>query len=210
MSSEIQSYNAEWLIKLPGINFTRSLNVEERNFHLQGNIIKLKSDAKTDFFNSPDGHYFSNAPLLLTKIDNSQSFTFRSKVTPEFKEKYDAGAIYIYSDNNLWQKFAFERDDRGSNRIVSVRTKETSDDCNHQSITGSSVYLKISSDTQTIAFYYSMDGIQWDLVRLYKNNYPSILWLGISSQSPLGQGNQSIFENPSLVAESVKDFRLGI
>ncbi len=46
----------------------------------------------------------------------------------------------------------------------------------------SSVYLKISSDTKTIASYYSIDKKRWNMVRLYKNYYPKNIYLGISSQ----------------------------
>jgi uncharacterized protein len=211
MSAERKSENSECLIELAGVKFTRSLNGAAKNADLQADILKLTSDAKTDFFNSPDGHYLSStAPLLLSEIDNTQAFTFTTKVTPQFKEKYDAGAIYIYVDNNLWQKFAFEQDDVGTRRIVSVRTQGTSDDCNHQPITDSSVFLKMSSDATTIAFYFSIDGLKWTLVRLYKNNYPNRIGVGISAQSPLGQGNVVLFEHLSLANESVKDFRLGI
>jgi len=198
-------------IILPKIQFTKSLNGADKNTQLNGDSLILKSDGKTDFFNSPDGHYLSStAPMLLSKVDNTQEFTITSKATPSLKEKYDAAALYVYVDNNLWHKFAYERDDVNTNRIVTVRTNETSDDCNHQPINDHSVFLKISSDTKTVAFYFSIDGLKWTLVRLYKNNYPEIIWLGLSAQSPMGQGNLVKFENTSLVNESVKDFRLGV
>jgi len=197
-------------IKLPEIHFTKCLNDAEKYTSITGGIITLKSDAKTDFFNDPDGKLSNNAPVLLTKVDNTKPFTMTASVSPEFKETYDAGALYIYVTEKLWQKFAFERDERGTRRIVSVRTIETSDDNNHQPIGGKAVFLKISSDTQTVAFYFSEDNIKWNLARLYKNPYPAIIWVGVSSQSPLGNGNATQFENPSLISESVKDFRLGI
>lgn len=48
------------------------------------------------------------------------------------------------------------------------------------------------------------------MVRLYENNYPEEIWLGISSQCPVGKGTQSIFEDLVLEKQSVSDFRLGI
>jgi len=198
-------------IKLPEIHFTKCLNDAEKNASATGESITLKSDAKKDFFNDPDGKLSNNnAPVLLAKVDNTKPFTLTTKVSPEFKETYDAGALYIFLTEKLWQKFAFERDERGTTRIVSVRTIETSDDNNHQPIGGKSVYLKISSDTQTVAFYFSEDKIKWNLARLYKNAYPSTIWVGVSSQSPIGAGNSTLFDSPSLTTESVKDFRLGI
>lgn len=201
----------ECSFKLAKVQFTKCLNGAEQNVQLSSEKLNLKSDAKKDYFNDPDGKLSNNsAPVLLTKIDNTKAFTFTAKLTPEFVETYDAGALYIYVTNTLWQKFAFERDERGISRIVSVRTIETSDDNNHQPIGEKSIYLKISSDTKTVAFYFSTDKVKWNLARLYKNNYPQIIWVGISSQSPIGAGNSTLFENIALTTESVNDFRMGI
>ena len=91
----------------------------------------------------------------------------------------------------------------------SLRTRGTSDDNNHEEVAGSSVYLKISSDTHTIASYYSTDKKTWQLARLYKNDYPQELWVGICNQCPQGEGSVSFFEDISLEQSSVSDFRLG-
>jgi hypothetical protein len=61
-----------------------------------------------------------------------------------------------------------------------------------------------------VGFYFSTDNVTWNLARVYKNDYPEKLWLGISSQSPMGEGNLTRFENFSLIDQSVKDFRMGI
>lgn len=197
-------------IALPGIAFTTALNQAERSATVKDGKLILKSAAKRDNFRDPDGKLSSNtAPMLLAEVDNKKPFTFTAKLTPEFRSTYDAGALYVWSRDDLWFKFAMERDERGHTRIVTVRTNATSDDNNHDVVTAKSVYLKISSDTKTIAFYYSLDNKQWQLVRLFKNDYPSALSLGVSSQSPTGDGNSTTFENVALTQTSVSDFRLG-
>lgn len=75
----------------------------------------------------------------------------------------------MFANDSLYQKLCFEQDERGAHRVVSVRTVGTSDDNNHDAITQDFVFLKISSDTQTIASYYSTDGKEWRMVRLYKD-----------------------------------------
>jgi uncharacterized protein len=198
-------------VKLPGVHFTKSLNGATEGCTVNGSVITVKSEAKKDYFNDPDGKLSNNtAPVLLSKVDNTKPFTLTTKVTPVFNATYDAGALYIFSDEMLWQKFAFEQDERGRRRIVSVRTIETSDDNNHEQITQDSVFLKVSSDTKTVGFYYSIDGSSWNLARLYKNNYPSTIWVGISSQSPVGNGNTTTFENCTLTESAIKDFRTGM
>lgn len=197
-------------LKVSGIEFSKSLNGAISNVSIEGDKLVIKSGAKSDYFNDPGGEsVIGTAPVLLSKIDNTKPFTFVAKVTPSFKDTYDAGAMYIYLNPDLWFKFAFERDERMKTRIVTVRTIETSDDNNHDVIDNSGVYLKISSDVKTIGFYYSTDKQKWQLVRLFKNNYPVKLWAGLSAQSPIGNGTIVTFEECSLTQSSINDFRMG-
>ena len=202
----------ECSVYLNDVGFTQSLNNSVQVTFVEARErLSIKSGPKTDFFNEPDGSAkYSNAPVLLTPVNNLKPFTFSVKVTPEFNTTYDAGAIYIYTDNDFWQKFAFEMDEAGKTRIVTVRTNETSDDNNHDLVAEKSVWLKISSDTKSVGFYFSTDNLTWHLARIYKNNYPPVIRIGISSQSPLGNGTVTRFENCIITKESVGDFRKGI
>lgn len=204
-----KSAEEECSIKLSRVHFTKSLNGAIKNTVTNDSVITITSDAKRDYFNDPNGDSFNTAPVLLSKVDNTKPFTFSAKVTPTFITTYDAGALYIFSTDQLWQKFAFERDEKARTRIVSVRTIDTSDDNNHQVIDQNSVFLKITSDTKTVGFYYSTDNKSWNLARLYKNQYPASIWLGISSQSPVGEGNSTSFKDCSLENIAIKDFRMG-
>jgi uncharacterized protein len=198
-------------IKLPGITFTRSLNGAAANARVEDGKLTLRSDAKRDNFRDPDGKLSNNtAPLLLAEVDNRQPFTLTARVTPTFLKTYDAGALYIYVKEDLWLKMAMEMDERQKTRMVSVRTIGTSDDNNHDVIEAGSVSMKISSDTKTVGFYYSLDNTSWQLIRLFRNDYPAAIWVGISTQSPLGEGTSTVFEDVSLTKRSISDFRLGI
>ena len=189
--------------------FTKSLNSPK--FIWANDMLTISSGTKSDYFNAPNGtDIANNAPLLLKEIDNTKPFTFRAKVRPEFAGTYDAGAIYLFCNESLWQKFAFEMDEHGLTRLVTVRTIGTSDDNNHDALTESSVFMKISSDTQTVGFYYSVDGQTWQLTRLYRNEYPPKIYIGLSSQSPMGQGIDSHFTEIELTSNSIKNFRLGL
>ena len=115
-----------------------------------------------------------------------------------------------FPEEDLWLKMAMEMDERKKTRMVSVRTIGTSDDNNHDVVEAKSVYMKISSDTKTVGFYYSLDNKTWQLIRLFRNDYPASIWLGISAQSPLGNGTSAVFEDMSLTRKSISDFRLGI
>jgi uncharacterized protein len=193
------------------LHFDTSLNNASQQMQKESNRMILSSTKETDYFIEPGGaHEKANAPLLLRKINNTRPFTFIAKLTPEHKVKYDAGMAFIYVNEKHWLKFAFEADEQMNTRIVTVRTNESSDDNNHETVKEKTVYLKISSDTKSIGFYYSTDGTAWHLVRVFKNEYPQAICIGIGTQSPAGNGNKTIFEGIELSDSAVKDFRSGI
>lgn len=199
-------------VKYNGITFTRSLNNAPSLVSVKDDgRLRFEVGEKKDFFCDPNGTTISNAPILFTEIDNTIPFTFTTKVNPHFTPTgtYNAGTLYIYSSNTFWQKFAFEQDERGNHRIVTVRTQGTSDDNNHDIVKQDFAYLRIYSDTRTIAFYYSLDNHEWILVRLYKNNYPNKILLGISSQCPKDKGTYCYFEGLQLSNDKVADIRMG-
>lgn len=198
------------LLPFSGIEFSKSINDASKHCEIDNNRLSLQGVSGTNYFNAPDGsRKESSAPILLMEIDNNRPFTFTTKLQTEIGHTYDAGALFIYMDNNDWLKYAFELDEKGRRRIVTVRTRSSSDDNNHDIINQDFVYLKISSNIKQIGFYYSLDGTNWNMARLFKNEYSTKLWLGVSSQSPGGKGNMTHFEEMSLTFDPVTNFRLG-
>jgi uncharacterized protein len=200
-------------ITINNIRFTKSINGADTLISEKTETgFKFSVGEKKDYFNDPDGKLSNNtAPILLTKIDNTKPFTLTAKVTPGFTKTglYNAGVLYVYRNDNHYQKFCFEQDERGDHRVVSVRTITTSDDNNHDKIAQPFVYMKLSSDGQTIGSYYSLDAKTWHLARLYRNDYGTELWTGISAQCPVDTGSFAFFNEINLTQTSVKDFRLG-
>ncbi|MBC2667586.1 DUF1349 domain-containing protein [Novosphingobium piscinae] len=197
-------------VVVAGLAFDRALNGATAAPGSGRDRLVIESGEKTDFFRETDGvTSYGNAPVLLTGIDNTRPFTFTTRVTPDLAQTYDAGALYLWSDEATWLKFAFERDENGRSRIVTVRTRGTSDDNNHDVLAARSAFLRVSSDTRSLGFYYSGDGRTWQLVRVFRNDYPARLWLGLSAQSPLGRGNRAVFSSLRLTGQSVADFRKG-
>lgn len=200
------------LVESPSFTFSQSLNgaCDAVSADQLGKIV-FKSGPKTDFFNAADGKTrYGNAPILAREIDTTKPFSFSAKVSPTFGKMYDAGAIYLYEHDMHWQKFAFEMDERGATRMVTVRTVDTSDDANHEIIPQPSVYMKIASNVESIAYYYSFDAANWQLLRIYKNDFPAKVYLGISSQSPMGDGIEVLFEEIHFEEKSPADMRKGI
>lgn len=198
-------------INISGIHFTKSKNGGENGITLMGDTIKFVAGPQTDYFRSPDGSTVNSSAVIFTEIDNTKPFTFTAKVQPEFTDTgtYSAGVIYAYENDTHCQKLCFEQDEYGVHRVVSVRTIGTSDDNNHQAISAPFVYLRLSSDGTTLGSYFSEDGKIWHMARLYKNDFPEKLLLGISSQSPKDNKHTCLFSEINLNDQPVADFRKG-
>lgn len=183
----------------------------ENNVTVFNDTLKFVAGPQTDYFRSPDGTAINNSPVIFTEIDNTKPFTFTAKVEPQFTltGTYSAGVLYVYENDTHNQKLCFEQDENGAHRVVSVRTIGTSDDNNHQSIEGLSVYMRISSDGKQIGSYYSEDGKTWRMARLYKNDFPEKLLLGLSSQSPKDNEHTCYFSEVSIIETAVPNFRSG-
>lgn len=199
---------------ISNIHFTKALNGADSQVTDSAGTVTFHAKPHADYFNDPnDGKLSqSNAAVLLTEVDNTKPFTFSARLKSGFTNDglYNAAALFVYVSDSLYQKFCFEQDERGNHRVVTVRTVGTSDDNNHEVQNDAEhIYYKISSDARTIASYYSLDGKQWQMVRLYQNNYPDRLYLGICSQAPQSDECVSIFDQLSLTTDNVGDFRMG-
>ena len=174
-------------INVGGIRFTKSKNGGENGITLLGDTLKFVAGPQTDYFRSPDGSVVNNSAV----------------------GTYSAGVLYAYENDTHCQKLCFEQDEYGDHRVVSVRTIGTSDDNNHQVIIGPHVYMRLSSDGTTLGSYFSEDGKIWHMARLYRNDFPEKLLLGLSSQSPKDNEHTCYFTEVSLKQEVVPDFRIG-
>ena len=170
----------------------------------------------TDFFRDPAStDAIDNAPYLYR--DAPSQFTFSVRVEPEFASRYDAGAILCYRDPETWVKLAYEYTDLGYPAIVSVVTRERSDDCNGEPVSGGQVWLKVSRRETLLGLYYSLDGRQWKMHRLLQIPEPadsalgsSGSWrVGVAAQSPTGDACRVGFRDLSWSDRAVDDFRTG-
>ena len=171
-----------------------------------GEELTITAGEKTDLFIDPHGNFnIENSPCLLFKPD--PAFILSAKVTVEHKYTYDAGVLILYENEHSWAKLCFELSPQGQAMIVSVVTRGVSDDCNSTAINGNTVYLRAIKKANTFAFYYSVDGATWGLVRYFTLNHPENVIIGFSSQSPTGPGCTACFAEIIYHAEELADIR---
>lgn len=175
---------------------------------VKGDSLEIEATEKSDYFVDPEtGKESLNAPFLYTSI--SGDFTIRAKVSPEFKDVYDACGLLFYDHALRWGKLCFEYTDIGMNAVVSVITDKTSDDANGQSITAESVWLQVSRKGQLFSMHYSLDGVDYRMVRYFSLPCNDEIKVGFSAQSPLGNGGKAHFEKVFLIGEGLADMRRG-
>ena len=122
--------HAECNIPFGNVTFTRAVNGADRGVQVEDGVMDFRCGGQTDFFCDPaEGKQpVATAPMLLAEVDNTKPFTFTAKVTPGFTPDgvYTAADLFVFAGDRLWQKLAFEQDERGNHRVVSVRTRGTS------------------------------------------------------------------------------------
>lgn len=171
--------------------------------------LMIQAGALTDWFIDPAGSVtISNAPVALFTPPIGD-FVLQARVAVAFGATYDAGVLFIYGDDAHWAKLCFEFSPQDEPMIVSVVTRDSSDDCNSVVIDGREVYLRVSRNGLSWAFHYSRDGKVWRMVRTFRAQ-PAETRIGFSAQSPRGQACQVRFTEIEWRQGGVADIRSGM
>jgi len=177
-------------------------------FLVRENKLIIEAGEKTDMFRDPNVTYNTdNVPKLLFKAD--ENFILSASVEHSFTSKWDGGALVIKSDSMNWIKFCFEKDYTGAKRVVSVVTKNISDDCNSVEIYANKVFYKVAKADNVITLYYSTNGDKWFLVRHLQFDAKPGFEVGFLAQSPTGTKCVVTFSNIKYQDKKIKDPYIG-
>ena len=179
-----------------------------KSFSVHGNQFVIVAGKETDMFRDPNVTYNTdNAPKLLFEGDDN--FVLTASIEHAFTNKWDGGAIVIKQDSLNWIKFCFEKDYTGAKRVVSVVTKNISDDCNSVEMNANKVYYKVAKADNVITLYCSTDGIKWYLIRHLQFDAHKGFKIGFLAQSPTGEHCEVKFSNIVYNIKKIKDPYLG-
>lgn len=171
--------------------------------------LTIQAGAQTDWFSDPAGSpRKDDAPrALFTSAD--KQFTLSAHVHVAFASTFDAGALVLRVQDDVWAKLCFEYSPHHDPMIVSVVTRGVSDDCNSAQLEENSVLLRITRREATFAFHYSRDGRFWQLVRYFTLGATPQLLVGLLAQSPTGTGCTAVFSQIRYTPTAVADLRSG-
>ena len=191
-------------LKIKAIPHTLFWENQPLKFSAQSDWIQITAGPKTDMFRDPNVTYNTdNAPKLLFHAD--ENFVLSASIEHAFKNKWDGGAIIIRRDSMNWIKFCFEKDYTGAKRVVSVVTKNISDDCNSIRINTNQVFYKVAKAGNVITLYSSADGIGWYLIRHLQFDAPDGLEVGFLAQSPTGGRCEVKFSHIKYQVKKIND-----
>lgn len=178
-------------------------------------VLCIDAPDRTDYFNSPvkeNGAFpepVANAPLLYTEMTGD--FVLRTKVELNFKSLYDACALLVYENENVWAKLALENSDLPCRKpaVVSVVTNRISDDCNGPVMDTNSVWFQVSRVDDCFGFHYSTDGKEYQMVRVFTLPVGKSVKVGFEAQAPAGEGGKRYFKEICIENKRIQNIRAG-
>lgn len=181
------------------------LNEPDKWIFQPDNSLSVAAPAIADFFIDPSGETNKNsAPYLYTLLRGD--FSVVTRVSVEMKEQYDSGCLMIMADDRNWAKICFEFFDNTPS-ILSVVTRNTSDDCVSRQVEVQQPYLRAARSGNCFAFHYSVDGQHWSLVRYFGMDCPEEIKVGVAAQAPISEGCQVGFEHFTIEEAASGDIR---
>lgn len=171
--------------------------------------LTIEAGAVTDLFINPQGAApVLNAPRLFGAI--AGDFQLSARVAVAFNATFDAGVLLIWRDERRWAKLCFEYSPQRRPMVVSVVTRDTSDDANGFVVEDTRIWLRVSRLGTAFAFHASRDGHTWDLIRHFPLDAGDTANIGFLAQSPTGAGCTASFDDFRLVPERLADLRSGV
>ncbi|MDP5226256.1 MULTISPECIES: DUF1349 domain-containing protein [Arthrobacter] len=176
-----------------------------------GDAVTLHAGAGDDLFRRPGtDRAVATAKVFGFAVDGD--FRLEAEVQVEFLSDFDSAVLVGYLDERHWFKLCAERDELGSPRIMSVVTRERSDDATGIHLDGGPVRLRISRSGTMVSLHYCTDGARWNLARYF--DFPvtgseGALRAGIAVQSPRGTGTSATFRDVRFSADGVTEVRSG-
>jgi len=177
--------------------------------HEADDSLSVVAGARTDWFVHPGtGEIRLNAPALVGPVA-AGDFLFSAHVAVAFEATFDAGALVLRHDDRTWAKLCFEYSPAREPMVVSVVTRDVSDDCNSFVVPGNQIWLRAARIGRAHAFHASTDGRRWQLVRHFRLTDADTVEVGFIAQSPVGEGCGVTFSNIAFEPVTLGDLRDG-
>lgn len=157
------------------------------------NSLHLTTGAQTDFWRETHyGFIRDNGHFYFATVTGD--FTVGVKITGQYRVLYDQAGIMVRENETTWLKCGIEFVEDIQN-VSAVVTRNYSDWSVVPLLQPPiSLWLKVQRRAETIEIQYSLDGKQYQLLRLAYLTPTETLQVGLMAASPQGEGCEITFE----------------
>ncbi len=152
----------------------------------RGGELFVQAEPSTNLFNDPDKSSRENTAHYLYTTANGD-FSFTARVEVDMLSMFDAACLLVKVDEDRWAKLCYENW-LNEPSIVSVVTRQLSDDCPSLRIGRVKPYLRILRSGDCFGFFFSLDAQDWTVIRYFTMDVPREVKVGVVAQSPVGTG----------------------
>lgn len=199
-------------INVPGIPFPLEQS-EPWPWQVTESGVAVTAKPHSDLFINPGGEGAGDATSMMNGVTllgdlPEGDFTLTARVCVDFRATFDAGVLLLWADAEHWAKFCFEYSPQGEPMVVSVVTRQLSDDANGCVVQGNEVWLRIARIGRTLAFHSSLDGQVFSFARAFNLGVTPVR-IGFLAQSPTGEGCVVEFSEVAFSDRRLEDLRDG-
>ena len=196
------------VVRIPSLPMSLSWLRPPVAWGLDGAELAIRAGAETDWFVDPSGgEPVTNGPALVGRPPD-EDFMLLARVRIDATSTFDAGVLFVHGHERAWAKLCLERSPQATPMIVSVVTRDVSDDCNSEPLVAQEAWLRIAKLGSAFAFHTSDDGRSWRLVRYFALPAREVA-VGFEAQSPTGPGCTATFDQIAYSAGRLVDLRGG-
>ncbi len=140
---------------------------EPKLFKINNNTLKIVTEPDTDFWQrSYYGFRNDNAPALL--LESKTNFSFTSKVSFNYKNRFDQCGVIIYLDSDNWFFGSIEFENNNLSRLGSVVTnKGYSDWATTDIASANSIWYRLSRRGPDFLIEFSTNGTEFKQMRVF-------------------------------------------
>ncbi|MDJ0788412.1 MAG: DUF1349 domain-containing protein [Myxococcota bacterium] len=171
--------------------------------------IRLAAGSQTNWFTNPDGTDRSASAPVLWFEPPKTDFVFGATVRVDLAATFDAAGLAMRCGADWWAKLVYELTPMGAPTIVSVVSSPVSDDANGPEPSGDSVDLRVMRKGGTVAMHWRASAGPWHLVRYSALPSEEPVEVGLTVQSPTGEGLAASFRDGFMEAWVPEDIRSG-
>ncbi len=171
---------------------------EPTHWSFEGTALSVTTDPKTDFWRKTHyGFIRDNGHFMYDAV--TADFVAKVKVVGRYQALYDQAGLMLRADEFNWLKCGIEYVDGG--QLASAVVTRDFSDWSVTALAGNpeACWFKLTRTGDTVEVHYSLDGENYQLLRLAHLPLPASVQIGPMCASPDGDGFKVEFEDFSVL-----------